>query len=87
MSKIRWQAAVITIALLILLVTGASAQNPQKHWMQYKTPGEAGFSSEKLLEAKKLYDTLDAAAFMVVYNGKVLISWGDVKRRYQCATR
>jgi CubicO group peptidase (beta-lactamase class C family) len=86
MSKIRWQANIMVIVLLLLFVSGAASQtqNPQQHWQQYKTPEEAGFSSEKIAEAKKLYDTLDAAAFMVVYRGKVLISWGDVERRYQC---
>jgi CubicO group peptidase (beta-lactamase class C family) len=75
---------VMSILLLLLLATGAIAQNPQEAWEQYKTPEEAGWSSEKLEQAKELYDSLDAAAFMIVYDGKVLVSWGDVKRRYMC---
>jgi CubicO group peptidase (beta-lactamase class C family) len=79
----------ITIVFAILFVisatgTAAQTQNPQKTWQQYKTPEEAGFSSEKIMEAKKIYDAQDTAAYMVVYNGKVLISWGDVERRYMC---
>lgn len=79
----------ITIVFAILFVIGstgtaAQTQNPQKTWQQYKTPEEAGFSSEKILEAKKIYDAQDTSAYMVVYNGKVLISWGDVERRYMC---
>jgi CubicO group peptidase (beta-lactamase class C family) len=74
----------MSILLLLLLATCALAQNPQETWEQYKTPEEAGWSSEKLEQARILYDSLDAAAFMVVYDGKVLVSWGDVKRRFMC---
>jgi len=80
----RLNRIVMSILFVLFLASCAIAQNPQKTWEQYKTPEEAGWSSEKLKEAKKLYDSLDAAAFMVVYHGKVLVSWGDVKRRYMC---
>jgi len=75
---------VTSILIVLLLTSWAIAQNPQETWEQYKTPEEAGWSSEKLEQAKELYDSLDAAAFMVVHDGKVLISWGDVKRRFMC---
>jgi len=60
------------------------AQNPQSVWQQYKTPEEAGWSSGKLNEAKKLYDSLGSAAYMLIYDGKVVVSWGDVTRRFMC---
>lgn len=72
------------ILIVLLLTSWAIARNPQETWEQYKTPEEAGWSSEKLEQAKELYDSLDAAALMVVYDGKVLVSWGDVKRRFMC---
>jgi CubicO group peptidase (beta-lactamase class C family) len=75
---------ILFYVLFILLLNSAWAQEPQLHWEQYETPEEAGFSSEKLAEAKALFDTLDAAAFLVIYNGRVLASWGDVNRRYMC---
>lgn len=80
----RLNRIVVTILLVLVLASCAIAQNPQEAWEQYKTPEEAGWSSEKLEQAKRLYDSLDAAAFMVVYDGKVVVSWGDVKRRYMC---
>jgi CubicO group peptidase (beta-lactamase class C family) len=73
-----------SVLLVLLLASWGIAQNPQERWEQYKTPEEAGWSSEKLEQARALYDSLDAAAFMVVYDGRVLISWGDVKRRFMC---
>ncbi|MCP5103117.1 MAG: serine hydrolase [bacterium] len=74
----------IMVFLLVVFITGAAAQNPRAAWQQYETPEEAGFSSAKLEEAKKRYDESGAAAFMVVINGKVLVSWGDVERRFVC---
>ncbi|MBM4169980.1 MAG: serine hydrolase [Ignavibacteria bacterium] len=60
------------------------AQNPQNVWQQYKIPEEAGWSSAKLNEAKKLYDSLGSAAYMLIYDGNVVVSWGDITRRFMC---
>lgn len=80
----RVNRIVISILFVLFLASWTIAQNPQERWEQYKTPEEAGWSSDKLEQAKELYDSLDAAAFMVIYDGKVLVSWGDVKRRFMC---
>ena len=57
---------------------------PQQAWLQYATPEEAGWSSEKLQQAREYYDTIDSAAVMVVYDGTVLAAWGEVDRRFPC---
>ena len=57
---------------------------PQAAWERYATPEEAGWSSDKLRDARQYYDTVDSAAVMVVYDGAVLAEWGDVSRRYMC---
>lgn len=75
---------ILFYVLFIFLLNSVWAQEPQLRWEQYETPEEAGFSSEKLAETKALYDTLGAAAFLIVYDGRVLASWGDVERRYMC---
>jgi CubicO group peptidase (beta-lactamase class C family) len=80
----RLNRMVMSVLLLLFLTAGALAQNPQETWEQYKTPEDAGWSSQKLEQARILYDSLDAVAFMVIYDGKVLVSWGDVKRRFMC---
>ena len=81
MSLKRFFAIFLFISLII---SSALAQNPRDHWQQYGAPEEAGFSTEKLAQAKAYYDSLDAAAYLVIYDGKVLVSWGDVERRYMC---
>lgn len=80
----RLKRVSLNILLILTLVSFASAQNPQLHWEQYADPEEAGFSSEKLAKAKALYESMNAAAFLIVYDGKVLASWGDVERRFMC---
>lgn len=72
------------IVFVLVVVSDIFAQNPLQHWQQYATPEEAGFSSEKLAKARAYYDSLNAAAYLVIYDGKVLLSWGDVERRYMC---
>jgi len=57
---------------------------PQETWLQYATPEEAGWSSEKLQEAREYFDTINSAAVMVVYDGAVLAAWGNVETRYMC---
>jgi CubicO group peptidase (beta-lactamase class C family) len=62
----------------------AAAQTPGEHWEMYKTPEEAGWSSSGLADAKSMFDATGAAAFVVVYDGRILAAWGDVTRRYMC---
>lgn len=57
---------------------------PGKNWLQYKLPEHAGWSSEKLLEAKKYYKTIGSSAVMVIHEGRVLVSWGEFDRRFMC---
>jgi CubicO group peptidase (beta-lactamase class C family) len=57
---------------------------PQKRWMAYKSPEQAGYSSEKLNMAKQYFNEIGAAATVVIYKGKVLVAWGEIERRFKC---
>ncbi len=76
--------ALIATAIILSISFGghALAQNPGKTWMQYATPEEAGFSSGKLKAVEELYEKNAASALLVVYDGNVLISKGEITRRY-----
>ncbi len=64
---------------------GASeATYPRESWQTYANPEQAGFSQAGLDGAKRYYDSLHAAAAMIVYDGAVLAAWGDVQRRFMC---
>jgi CubicO group peptidase (beta-lactamase class C family) len=75
---------VAIILIFILDFVGLNGQNPAEHWMKYETPEQAGFSSEKLKSVDSLYIKNGASALMVIYNGNILISKGDITRKYDC---
>jgi CubicO group peptidase (beta-lactamase class C family) len=62
--------------------SGTVSHLPRENWMAYIKPEEAGFSREKLQEAKAFYKTLDSTALFVVYDGVVIASWGEIHRKY-----
>lgn len=57
---------------------------PARTWLMYVTPEEAGFSSEKLAQARQYSDEIGSAAVMVIYDGAVVAHWGDIEKRYMC---
>ncbi len=54
----------------------------QGTWEYYNTPEEAGWDSSQLAEAENYFNTLNSAAVIVVYRGKVLVAWGAVSAKY-----
>ena len=63
---------------------GQEALFPAAGWRMYAAPEEAGWSSDGISTAKAIYDTSGSDAFLAVFDGAVLVSWGDVSRRYMC---
>jgi CubicO group peptidase (beta-lactamase class C family) len=57
---------------------------PGESWLQYATPEEAGYSSRLLQAAKDYYHMIDSAALLVIHDGAVLVSWGNVSKKYMC---
>ena len=68
---------------LTLLTSAARAQGQSGPWYQYEVPEEAGFSSAKLEQARRLADSLRSGAVMAIYRGSVVVAWGEVERRFQ----
>ncbi len=67
----RWDAA-------------ASPTYPGETWLQYETPEDAGWSSERLAATRKHSEAVGTAAVTVIYNGAVVAQWGQVARRFMC---
>jgi CubicO group peptidase (beta-lactamase class C family) len=61
-----------------------SGRCPGTTWLQYANPEDAGWSADGLGQAKEYFDSIDAAAAMVIYDGAVLAAWGEVDRRLPC---
>lgn len=62
----------------------ASDRCPGATWLCYANAVDAGWSAEGLQRAKEYFDSIDATAAMVVYDGTVLAAWGEYDRRLPC---
>ncbi len=62
----------------------AAGVYPGKSWQRTATPGQLGWSSEKLVAARAYSEQISSAAVMVVDDGTVVDAWGDVARKFQC---
>ncbi len=51
--------------------------------LEYVSPEDVGWSSEKLKEAGRFAEQIGSAAVMALYDGKVFFSWGEVTRNFK----
>jgi CubicO group peptidase (beta-lactamase class C family) len=81
-----FKRAAILIESLCLAVLSIYAEAPQVRdktaGLEVISPEDAGWSSKKLEEAKAFAEQVNSAAVMVLYDGKVFISWGNVATKY-----
>ena len=84
--RLRAVCSLLCAAALLPAAVPLEAQQrvPGETWMQYATPEQAGWSSVGLEAATAFADSIGSAAFLLVYDGAVVASWGDVARRYMC---
>ena len=75
-------------AITVMTATLPAAAFPAgEEWPRWSSPEEAGFSSQSVAAAESIWQSLpDApiAAFMLVYKGKVLASFGDETFPFWC---
>ena len=88
-SFISSRILIVYVFILIFFGAGIAGEIEVKNetkWKKYKTPEEAGFSSTKLLDAQVYWESQQPTftAFMLIYKGKILVSWGDTKKPYMC---
>jgi len=76
--------SILLLALCLATNLEAGRRVPGEVWLMYAQPEEAGFSSEKLAEAREYYETTGSAGVFVVYRGAVLVNWGETSRRLRC---
>jgi CubicO group peptidase (beta-lactamase class C family) len=79
--RIRLVTILVLAAALASIAVPVEAQPGP--WKQYAAPEEAGFSSEKLADARAAAEALKSAAAFAVYKGRVLAAWGDPSRRIE----
>jgi CubicO group peptidase (beta-lactamase class C family) len=49
---------------------------PDSTWLQYTTPEQAGWSSEKIAEVKDFADSLGSDAVLLIHDGAIVTGWG-----------
>jgi CubicO group peptidase (beta-lactamase class C family) len=72
----------IALLLMGLLLAGVARAEP---W-QTADPRQAGWSEERLEAARRQAEALDPTAVMVVQDGRVVASWGDVAHKVNAAS-
>jgi len=74
------------ILLLIFLFSSCSEDSvapvDDPNALEYVTPEDVGYSSQKLGEAKQFAEQSGFDAVMALYDGKILFSWGTVSQNY-----
>jgi CubicO group peptidase (beta-lactamase class C family) len=83
-SMFKRAAVLIGPLCLVFLLTSAKAPEVKeiKAGLEYVAPEDVGWSSKKLEEAKAFAEKINSAAVMVLCDGKVFISWGNVAKKY-----
>jgi CubicO group peptidase (beta-lactamase class C family) len=82
---------ILSLGLVVLAL--ASSRNPcsvpeadgpaSGPWRQLASPEKAGWSLEKLTEARAFAEKIGSDAVMAVQDGHVIAAWGDVSRRFE----
>lgn len=76
--------SLLSFLIFLICINSVLAQGifPGNHWLQYENVNDAGFLPEKLKNVKAKFDSTAAASLLVIYKGRVLISFGDNTRRF-----
>lgn len=82
---LRFHPVTLLLGTILLAHTALAQERiPRDGWMRYATPEDAGWSSAGIAGANALAESIGTAAFMLVYDGAVVATYGDVSRRYMC---
>ena len=72
----------ITLLLLLNFQLSNGQTVPKKSWMQYTSVTDAGYSQLSVEEIKKKHLEFGGGALLVVYDGAIVMSSGDITRKY-----
>ena len=77
---------IYTLCSVILILVFYSCTKtdiyPGETWDTVKNPEKLGYSTEKLDKAKTFTDSLHTAAVVIVVDGRILMEWGEVDKKF-----
>jgi len=79
--KIVWAAWIQCAVFSALCADGTVF--PGAVWEYATRPEDAGFSSEKLAQAREYADEIKSAAVIIVSGGRIVYEWGEVERKFK----
>ena len=79
-----WVLTLLLTAPVTVSAQATDARYPGDTWVRYANVEEAGFDPAKLEAARKTWEGMPSSAFLVIADGAVVASWGDVGRRFMC---
>ncbi|KPJ65733.1 hypothetical protein AMJ44_09610, partial [candidate division WOR-1 bacterium DG_54_3] len=74
----------LSISVFIGCSKDPTSSGKDDNELEYVSPEEVGYSSEKLDEARQFAEQSGYAAIMALYDGKVFFSWGEISKNYWC---
>ena len=75
--------AVLFVALVATLTPTLAAAEPtfpEQTW-EYADPARTGWSMMRLSDAKKYAQSIGSSAVVIVYDGRIIASWGDPAKK------
>lgn len=78
------RSLLVLLAVTLASAAGAQQRVPGDTWQVYTDVREAGFDPELLEAARQEWEKLPSAAFLVIADGAIVASWGEVDRRFMC---
>ncbi len=83
-----YAGTLLSLLLLVVILPACSddtvSTETPTDGLEYVTPEDVGWDSQKLEEARQFAVQSGYDAVMAAYDGKVFFSWGEVTRNYMC---
>jgi len=75
---------VLSLSLFIHCSKDPTSPEKDDNQLEYVSPEEVGYSSEKLEEARQFAEQSGYATVMALCDGQVFFHWGEITRNYWC---
>ncbi|HWA05289.1 MAG TPA: hypothetical protein VG961_01985, partial [Ignavibacteria bacterium] len=75
-------SAIISVIVISLQTFCQVTYLPAENWMKFKNFEDAGFTASEIENIKDQYIKSGSSALMIIYDGAVVLSLGEISRRH-----